>query len=541
MKKTPSHLVPSPLAAALELRSAALLVSCLALPALGCGGAQGPTAVEEDNQDAGDDAGFAQAFDGFEPVALEGLRFVPQALGRPGMPKVTPNKKTSIKSLRRKIKRKHSQEEAQVLASMLWHESTDPEAGMKEAHELLRSEKDAAGDKVDPVTLQMLGAAEAWAKNDAGLAAAYQEIVDRFPKAEGLTSFKAWLAYLHMQADRDDEAAKLVDGWTAEAAGPVGAYALSWVKFRQGDLDGAVKDITYAAENWNGGVNANGVLKRDLLLMHARAGAPVAVADALLAKLIPEGRANVLFELAEGYRFAGYYKHAADTLEHIITKVSPGDQLPRENYVPFRFRQSDFAARQNLPDRAADLAIEAHKGLASCDKCSPAVKNAVNQNLSNLGVFYHTTYHSTLDQKYYAPAEKLYQYVGGLGTEKSEEAKTNLDNLKNTKERINMENGKHDQNNLRTMIMLRREVVKACYEAELLKNGALQGTLSLTLRISDSGAVSGASTEPAEGAEGLAAVATCVIARSKSWAFPGRTVAGTTKVTQAYTLKPQVE
>ena len=50
--------------------------------------------------------------------------------------------------------------------------------------------------------------------------------------------------------------------------------------------------------------------------------------------------------------------------------------------------------------------------------------------------------------------------------------------------------------------------------------------MSLSLEITSDGEVNGANTEPAPGEDGLAAVGSCLVDRTKGWQFPARTVPG---------------
>jgi hypothetical protein len=85
---------------------------------------------------------------------------------------------------------------------------------------------------------------------------------------------------------------------------------------------------------------------------------------------------------------------------------------------------------------------------------------------------------------------------------------------------------------------VRSQVVKACYENVLVTEPELKGTLKLMLEVDSSGKVAGATTEPASGEEGLAAVGACVQERARTWKFTSRSKPGTTKVTRSYALSP---
>jgi hypothetical protein len=79
----------------------------------------------------------------------------------------------------------------------------------------------------------------------------------------------------------------------------------------------------------------------------------------------------------------------------------------------------------------------------------------------------------------------------------------------------------------------------ACYEEVLQSETELTGTLKVILEIDDTGKVTGVETDPKGGAEGIAAVATCVDKRFRDLQFPGRSKAGKTAVVRVYEFSPK--
>jgi hypothetical protein len=67
---------------------------------------------------------------------------------------------------------------------------------------------------------------------------------------------------------------------------------------------------------------------------------------------------------------------------------------------------------------------------------------------------------------------------------------------------------------------------------------ALTGELSLEIDIAADGSVNGITTQPAAGAEGIAAVGKCAADVVKGWSFPARTVPGRTVLVYPFTFAP---
>jgi hypothetical protein len=247
-----------------------------------------------------------------------------------------------------------------------------------------------------------------------------------------------------------------------------------------------------------------------------------------------------MFKLSESYKYAGNYDAAARALDVIVDEVVKGE-MPADDLVGFRYRQADYAFRLDRPGEAADRAIQAQKALAACgEKCPAATSQAVMERILKLAQFSHTVYAKSLDGAHYDAAAALYaHYIALPGRPDTEAARGYLSSLQETRASADPAAGQHDQDVLLNYFWARRETVAACYEAALLTQPALDGSLELTIEIDARGEVSGATSKPAAGAEGMPAVAGCVVERARKWKFPSRTVPGKTTLTAPLAFRRQ--
>ncbi|HWM86758.1 MAG TPA: AgmX/PglI C-terminal domain-containing protein, partial [Kofleriaceae bacterium] len=359
-------------------------------------------------------------------------------------------------------------------------------------------------------------------------------------------AFRLWLAYLYLRLHRIDDAAKLTAAWKPDQMSDLGAYALAWVAFAGGDRERARRAITTAAATWKDGVSRPAV-ERDLVLILARTGTEVAAAARLIAEAAggdAQRRYLWMFKLSEAYKYAGDYQAASAALEAITEEAAKGSKgagMPADDLVGFRYRQADYAFRLNRPGEAAERAMQARKELAACGaKCPEATTQPVMERILKLAQFSHTVYAKSLDGRHYDAAVALYQhYIAIPGRPDAAEARGYLSSLQETRATAQPTAGKHDQDVLLNFFWARREAVAACYEAALLIEPGLEGMLKLSLEIDAGGEVSGATSEPGAGAQGMAAVAGCLIERARTWTFPSRTVPGKTTLVTPLELRRQ--
>jgi len=133
-----------------------------------CGGSQkGPEGPSNGGAAGGKPLGPGDVAFDVNPIEIQGVLFQPEALGRPGMPIVEAKKKTTLEKQRAlydKTKEPvQKQAQAAILATMLYQKAKESkdEAEQKklygDARQVLRDAATAAGDKVDEITLRLLG------------------------------------------------------------------------------------------------------------------------------------------------------------------------------------------------------------------------------------------------------------------------------------------------------------------------------------------------------------------------------------------------
>ncbi|HEY1811844.1 MAG TPA: hypothetical protein VGG74_05775 [Kofleriaceae bacterium] len=156
-------------------------MSVVSLVALGCGGgaAEGtkttPTGTDSSKPAGGPgDSSFEIA-----PIAINGVMFEPEALGRPGMPMVDSKRPTTIDRQRKLVDSTKDpvvkQAQAAVLATLLYRKAKDLKGDeqstiLKDARQVLRDSASAAtsqpNGKADEITLRLMGTYDVWLGDD---------------------------------------------------------------------------------------------------------------------------------------------------------------------------------------------------------------------------------------------------------------------------------------------------------------------------------------------------------------------------------------
>lgn len=520
--------------------------------ALACGGSnKGDTTPDPNDQPEPQTRDVAHEYQG---ETLKGVYFQPEALERPGMPPLAVSKMPTLKAARATVakqtkKGKLDYNDVHILVTLLWAQGEakitagDAAAAtpfFEEAATVLRALYDAAGGQAQEYTVYRLAVAEFWLGDQGKATSLLSETLSRFPESEKATEYKTWLAYFQLRAGDNAAAAKLVEGIDPEAEG-VGAdtaYVVAWSRWRAGDLPGAAKAIMTAANKWKGPVGRD-ALHRDLMLFMARGGVSAADADAFVTAYVGEQKAVrtlLMYKMgSEGYVFAGRYGEAAAAIDALIEGATEAD------LVTFRYLQADFHYRAGNPMESAQAALAAWEAVNACAACPAESKATILKIVSDMAVRYHTVYASSLDKSYAEAAKVLYAaYTGIADAPDLAQMQQNQKNLDETISQADAGNaeGTHDKNVMKAVILAHREGLTACYESALAKNPSVGGKLSLTVDVNEKGEVTGAVTEPAAGAEGIASAAQCMIDYSKTWRFPTRTVAGTTRLVYPLTFEP---
>lgn len=547
-----------------QMKLVHIFVSAVAIGAIACGGGQAEKPPVPDTPDPTQEpATHDEKFD-YEVEKVDGMRFHPEALGMPGMWKISVPKKANLKKQRKVAAGKGaSVADLQVLAALAWQESSDVQAkarkeadeGKKakldaevtalrtEARDALRQAYTTAGEgKADEVTLKLLSVAEMTLGDQEAATKVYAEIAERFPGDGGATNAKIWLAHLYLQSDKLKDAAKVVQGWKIDdKLDPMAAYVMGWVAFRKRDYKTSRDAIVFAAKNWTSGTGRRAV-SGDLLLFLARSGTPVDNAQATIVDVVgAENQSEAylwMYNLSKGYRFAGYEGLASATLKKLVNGEVLAE-VPDRDKVLFGAERAYDELKVGNAAATAEAAIAAHQRLAACaDKCTADAAN-VTKALQTYATILHTLYAHSFDPSYYDASKKLYDYYLAIpGAPDVEVIKGYASRLEDTKTNADLTQGKLNKEETGKLIKLRLNAAKACYESVLQAEPALAGKVTLTLNVDDAGEVIAAETDPANGMEGLAAVGACLQDRAKAWKFPMRTLKGTTALVQPFSFSP---
>jgi len=483
------------------------------------------------------------------PIEVKGIIFEPEALGRPGMPLVEAKKKTTIEKQRQLFEKTKDpvQKEAQaaILATMLYQKSKDaPEAEQQklytDARQVLRDAAQVSGDKVDEITLRLLGSYELLLGDYPAAEKAWGALVAKAPKDKDVIYNKAWWGYSLLKQYKNAEALQAVAGEVSDKQ-PEHAYVTAWAKWRTGDGAGAWTAILAAYKGWgqNPGRDA---LERDVLLFAGRTGVPMDKGFSELAALSPKGKDQEYELLAklglQSYQFAGRWSDGVKSLDKALTVI--GAKAPVNDLPVIRYTQADYTVRLDDPVTAAKYAKQAIDALPGCGtKCSDQDKANIVASVYIMGRLFHILYATAHDDRYYQPAHDLYQAAVPklTGDDKQrQEAMKDADILEKTFKSMKAGVGTHDKGALGALLNRHNQEIQACLEQGLTTNPKIAGTLAVNIESDQSGAIKGVSTEPKAGMADMALVASCVEKQVKTWRLPTRAQAGTTRIKLTYSM-----
>jgi hypothetical protein len=488
------------------------------------------------------------------PIEIKGVQFEPEALGRPGMPLVEAKKKTTIEKQRTVFQNTKDpvQKEAQaaILATMLYQKSKDAKgddqiAMIKEARQALRDAAQVSGDKVDEITLRLLGSYELILEDYVAAEKAWGALVATAPKDKDALFNRAWWAYSLLRVYRNADALAAVKDQPLSEKQPELAYVTAWAKWRTGDAAGAWQAIITAAKGW--GQNANkDVIDRDVLLFAGRTNASLADAVAQLSPIYGKAKDQQYELLAklglQSYQFAGRWTDGVAAIDKAME--AEGDKVPANDKPVLRYTQADYTVRLDDPATAAKLAKQSLDALPACGtKCSDKDKENVVESVYIMGRLFHILYATAHDDRYYQPAHDLYAASVPLITMNDkvrEEAAKDQANLEGSFKAMKAAYGTHDKGAIGALLGRHNQEVQACYEQGLAANPKLGGSLVVNLESDQTGAIKGATTQPAAGLQDMAMVAGCVAARAKSWNLPkranGNGAPGVTRIKLTYSM-----
>jgi hypothetical protein len=488
------------------------------------------------------------------PQEIKGIIFEPEALGRPGMPLVDAKKATTIEKQRQVVASTKDpvQKEAQaaVLATMLYRKSKDAkgdelQALLTDARQALRDAAQVSGDKVDEITLRLLGSYELLLEDYVAAEAAWGALVAKAtPKDKDEPTNRAWWAYSLLKNHKNQEALAAVKDLTPSEKLPELAYVTAWAKWRTGDNAGAWQAILVAAKGWKD-LPGREAINRDLLLFAGRTGASMADAVAQLSAVFGKSK-DQQYELfaklgLQSYGFAGRWNDGVAALEKAIE--IGGDKVPANDRPVLRYQQADYTVRLDDPVTAEKYAKQALEALPVCGaKCSDKDKETVVESINVMAKLFHVLYATANDPRYYQPAHDLYNATNPLITMNDAQRTDSMKNagiLEQTLKGMKAGSGKHDPAAIGALLLRHNQEVQACYELGLAANPKLAGNLVVNVESDDGGAINGVSTDPKSGLADMSLVAGCVTDHVKTWRIPKRDRPGKTRIKMTYRMSPR--
>jgi hypothetical protein len=522
-----------------------------------CGGTQDKTTTPNGNGGTGGGGGGKPAAAGdvsFDLTGIEvkGVVFEPEALGRPGMPLVEAKKKVTVEKQRQVFASTKDpvQKEAQaaILATLLYQQSKTAKDNEKalwtEARQALRDAAKVSGDKVDEITLRLLGSYELLLEDYPAAESAWGLLVKNAPKDKDVLYNRAWWGYSLLKQFKNADALAAVKDEALSDKQPELAYVTAWAKWRSGDDAGAWTAIVTAAKGWGGNAGRD-ALDRDVYLFAGRSNVSFAETQQAMFALFnakqPAQKYEVLAKLGlQSYGFSGRWADGVASLDEAV-KVA-GAAVPVNDLPVLRYSQADYTVRLDAPEVSSKYGKQAIDAMPACGaKCSEKDKQDLIGALQGMGLLFHVLYATANDVRYYQPAHDLYVATVSLimdGTKRAE-AQKNLAVLEATLKNTKAGTGTHDKGAVGALINRHNQEVQACYEAALAANPKLGGTLTLTLEADQTGGIKGVATDPKAGLADLAAVAGCVAEHAKTWKLPKRGMAGNTRIKVGYQLSPR--
>ena len=161
------------------------------------------------------------------------------------------------------------------------------------------------------------------------------------------------------------------------------------------------------------------------------------------------------------------------------------------------------------------------------------------QSVYIMGRLFHILYATAHDDRYFLPAQQLYQIAIPkitMNNQMRQEAQKDADILDKTFKGMKAGVGTHDKGAIGALINRHNQEAQACYERGLAANPKIGGNIIVNIESDQTGVIKGVSTEPKAGQDNLAMVAGCIEKRVKSWKLPTRAQAGSTRIKLTYAL-----
>ncbi len=495
------------------------------------------------------------------PTDIKGVYFEPLALGRPGMPLVGAKKKMTIDQHRAAYEKSKDpvvkQAEAAIIATMLYEKSKNEtgdaqQKDLGDARQIMRDAAQAVGNKVDDLTLRLLGSYELMLGDNAAAEKAWAQLVSAAPKDKEEPTNRAWWGYSLLAQSKNAEALEAVKAETQPVTEktPELAYISAWAKFRTGDQQGAWTNMLQAFKGWGQLANKD-ALEFELLVMAGHSSIPMAQEVKDLTPLMAGVDKTLLYKLytdlatkayGNGGRWADVVAALDKALEIKTSTLPPPGDLPA-----IRYDEADATVRLDDPATSAKYAKQALEALPACGaKCTDKDKENLIAGVGVLAKLFFIEYATAHDDRFYQPAHDIYDMViAAIANDQAREApvkdKNELERWQKTYTTKGRETaGTHDKTAIGALLSRHNQEVQACYETRLTANPKLGGPLVVNLESDQTGAIKGVSTDPKAGMADMAAVAGCVAERARAWRLPktanGTGPAHSTRIKLTYNL-----
>ncbi|MBK9072658.1 MAG: tetratricopeptide repeat protein [Myxococcales bacterium] len=469
---------------------------------------------------------------------LRGSIWQPEALGLPPMVLVAGRASMSLDKAREafaKASPKKKQIEAQYLATELYEASKSaPEAKplLDEARTVLRSVGGADLNGLDENSKKMLLSFDFQVEDYAAALA----VAKLLPPADG----RIWEISALIRLGRIDEAAALPAKATLAKGKPSpdtiarDAYLAAWIAWRQGKSADAVAAIELAAKNWDRRFGSD-VIDTETMVMMARNGATAARAVELFAGLYKgEERDKAMDRLVVAFERAGRSSEAAGVLD-VIAKDGG------ERAVGARFKQFALSLAGSNVDEVVAAGGQLQAAASACatakPACPPKTIDDAATEVKNVGTFMHAAFVSAHDTRYADAADALYDLYPKFPNRTDLAQVTGYKKtLADSRPRLPKGKGTHSKDMLTPLFGIHTPEIVGCYDRALLANASTSGELVTEFDVSEKGMIAAVRATPAAASTGLEPVAACITDASKAWAFPTRSMPGSTLVKMKLTF-----
>ena len=382
---------------------------------------------------------------------------------------------------------------------------------------MLRDAAKISGDKVDEITLRLLGSYELLLEDYAAAEKAWAHARQQGPEEQGDAVQPAWWAYSLLKQFKNAEALAVVKDETLSDKQPELAYATAWAKWRTNDDAGAWNAIVVARQGL-GQRRGQGSARRDVYMFAGRS-------NVSLAEITPQ-----MFTLFGAKQKGQQYAVLVEARPQVVQLRRPlgrrrrrarqGDRRSRATRSRsttsrcIRYQQADFTVRLDTPDVAAKYALEALKAIPPCGtKCSEQDKQDLTYGVFGIGPPVPRALRDG-ERRPLLPAGARSLHGDGRHPDGRREARRGAEEPRHARADAEEHEGRHrharqgrDRRRCSTATT-RKSRPATRRRSRRTRSSAARVTVNL--EADATGAIKGVSTEPKSGLADLSAVAGCV-------------------------------